>query len=215
VKLGCFGCFFLVVLILAMLVVIGGVLFLSASIFATPDVHTVSFSKADGYAAQQKLYEVALRDAGRSSRKEPIILTEREANAFVSRHLAEGAGVRLSPLTVRFDRGYFFAQGQAPLRNLFQAPVLVYLIPYIPDKRLDQPVWVSVRGQISIEGPSRGGGRYAKVAVAEFMLGRQPINSFLFYAVTGPSGGGLLRWPVPGVVESVQIEQGQAIIRTR
>jgi hypothetical protein len=213
-KLGCFGCFTLLVLILAVAVIIGGVLFLSASIFGTPDLHPVSFSKADGYAAQQKLYEVVLRQAGRSSRKEPITLTEREANAFLSRHLAEAARVPLSALTIKFDRDSFFAQGQTPLRNLFQTP-LAYLIPYIPDKRLDQPVWVSVRGQISIEAPAGGVTRYAKVSVLEFMLGRQPINTFLFSALMGPSGGGLLRWPVPAAVESVQIEQGQAIIRTR
>jgi hypothetical protein len=31
----------------------------------------------------------------------------------------------------------------------------------------------------------------------------------------GPSGAGLFRWPVPGVVDSLQIEEGHAIIRTR
>lgn len=213
-KLGCFGCFTLIVLILAVAVVIAGVLFLSAGIFGTPDVHEVSFSKADGYAAQQKLSEVVLRQAGRSSRKEPIALTEREANAFLSNHLAEGNRVPLSGLTIKFDRGSFFAQGQTPLRSLFQGP-FAYLIPYLTGKRLDQPVWVSIRGQISIEAPAGRGTRYAKVTVLEFMLGRQPINTFLFYVFMGPSGGGLLHWPVPGSVESVRIEQGQAIIRTR
>ncbi len=213
-KLGCFGCFTLIVLILAVAVVVGGVLFLSASIFGTPDIHPVSFSKADGYAAQQKLYEVVLRQAGRSSRKEPITLTEREANAFLARHLAESGKIPLSALTIKFDRDSFLAQGQTPLRNLFQAP-LAYFIPYIPNKRLDQLVWVSVRGQIGIEVPAGGGARYAKVTVLEFMLGRQPVNAFLFYVLMGPSGGGLLHWAVPAAVESVQIEPGQAIIRTR
>ena len=214
-KLGCFGCFALILIVLAVLVVAGGVLFLSINVFGSPDVRPVPFSRADGYAAQQKLYEVVLRQAGRSSRKDPITLTEREVNAFLSRHLAEVAGVPLSPLTVRFDKDHFFAQGRTPLRNLFQGPPFVYLIPYIPDKRLDQPVWVSIGAQISIDAPAGGATGYGKVTVTEFLLGRQPVSSFLLYVMLGPSGAGLFRWPVPGVVESVRIQEGWAIIRTR
>ena len=214
-KLGCFGCFALVVLVLAVLVVTGGVLFVSANILRSPDVRPVSFSRADGYAAQQKLYELVLRQAGRSGRRDPITLTEREVNAFLSRHLAEVAGVPLSPLTVRLDGDHLFAQGQMALRNLFQGPPFAYLLPYIPDKRLDQPVWVSVRARISIDAAAGAATGYGTVTVTEFVLGRQPINSFLLYVMLGPSGAGLFRWPVPGVVESIQIQSGQAIIRTR
>ncbi len=214
-KLGCFGCFALVVLVLAVLVVTGGVLFVSANILRSPDVRPVSFSRADGYAAQQKLYELVLRQAGRSGRRDPITLTEREVNAFLSRHLAEVAGVPLSPLTVRLDGDHLFAQGQMELRNLFQGPPFAYLLPYIPDKRLDQPVWVSVRARISIDAAAGAATGYGTVTVTEFVLGRQPINSFLLYVMLGPSGAGLFRWPVPGVVESIQIQSGQAIIRTR
>ena len=214
-KLGCFGCFALVVLVLAVLVVTGGVLFVSANILRSPDVRPVSFSRADGYAAQQKLYELVLRQAGRSSRKDPITLTEREVNAFLSRHLAEAAGVPLSPLTVRLDGDHLSAQGQTALRTLFQGPPFAYLLPYIPDKRLDQPVWVSVRARISIDAAAGAATGYGTVTVTEFVLGRQPINSFLLYVMLGPSGAGLFRWPVPGVVESIRIQSGQAIIRTR
>ncbi len=213
-KLGCFGCFFLVVAVLAVLMLAGGMLFLSANIFGSPDVRPVSFSRADGYAAQQKLYEVALRQAGRSSRKDPIALTEREANAFLSRHLEAGA-VPLSSLIVRFDTDQFVAQGQTPLRNLVQGPPFAYLIPYLPDKRLDRPVWVSIHGRITIEAPAGEARRYGNVTVTQFVLGRQPISTFLIYVMMGPSGAGLFRWPVPAVVESVQIQGGQAIIRTR
>ncbi len=211
-RLGCFGCFVLVIVVLAVLVLAGGILFLSANIFRSPDVRPVSFSRGDGYSAQQKLYEVELRQSGRSSRKDPIILTEREANAFLSRHLAEAAGIPLSPLVVRFDKGQFFAQGQTALRNILQGPPFGYLLPYIPDKRLDQPVWITVRGRISVEG---GATRYGTVTLTELILGRQPVHSYLLYVMMGPSGAGLFHWPVPAAVESVQMEEGQAIIRTR
>jgi hypothetical protein len=215
VKLGCFGCFFLVIAILVLIALVAGGLFLSVNIFDAPDVRPVSFGKGDGYSAQQKLYEVVLRQSGRSGRKDPIVLSEREANAFLSHHLAEAAGIPLSPLAVRFEKGQLFAQGQTALRNLFQGPPFAQLLPYIPDRRLEQPVWVTVRARINIEDSMSGAGRYGTVTVTELELGRQHISSFLLYVMMGPSGAGLFRWPVPGVVDSLQIEEGHAIIRTR
>jgi len=214
-KLGCFGCFFLTLAILAILVIGGGVLVLSFSLSEAPGVQLVPFSKGDGYSAQQKLYEVVLRQAGRSSRTDPIVLNEREANAFLSRHLAEAAGVPLAPLVVRFERGLVFAQGQTPLRNLFQGPPFAHLLPYVPVKRLDQPVWVTVRARISVEDSAGSADRYGTVAVTDLELGRQRVSSFLLYVIMGPSGAGLFRWRVPAVVESIQIEEGKAIIKTR
>jgi len=201
--------------LLVVLTLAAGVLFLSGNILESPETRPVAFSKADGYAAQQKLYEVVLREAGRSNHKEPIVLTEREASAFLSRHLAESARVPLSDLTVRFDADEFVAQGQTPLRSLVQNPLFSYLVSYIPEKQLDHTVWVSVRGRISIDEPTVGDKRRAKVTITQLTLGRQPISPFLLYATMGPSGAGLLEWPVPKVVESVQIQKGQAIIRTR
>ena len=214
-RLGCFGCFFLVIAVLAALVVVGGVLFLSANIFGTADTRPVTFSKADGYSAQQKLYELALRQSGGSSRRDAIVLNEREINAFLARHLAEVAGIPMSPLTVRFEKGQLYAQGQTPLRSLFRGPPFAQLLHYLPDKRLDHPVWVTVRARISVEGPEGGANRYGTVHVIQFELGRQLLSSFLLYVMMGPSGAGLFRWPVPGVVENIQIGEGQAIVTTR
>jgi len=214
-KLGCFGCFFLTVGILVVVVLVGGVLLLSLSLAEAPKVSLIPFSKADGYSAQQKLFEVVLRQSGRSSRTDPIVLTEREANAFLSHHLAEAAGVPLSPLVVRFESGLLFAQGQTPVRNLFQGPPFAQLLPYASDKRLDQPVWVTVRARISVEDSGGSANRYGTVTVTDLELGRQRVSSFLLYVMMGPSGAGLFRWRVPAVVENIQIEEGKAIIQTR
>jgi len=214
VRLGCFGCFFVVIGVLALVVVVGGAVFLSLNLFGAPEVRSVAFSKGDGYSAQQKLYEVVLRQAGRSSRKDPIVLHEREANAFLSRHLIESAGIPFSPLVVHFEKGALFAQGQTPLRNLFQGPPFAQIIPYVPDSRLNQPVWVTIRAKIDVE-PGISNTKHGTVSVTQFELGRQHVGSFLLYAMMGPSGAGLFRWQVPSNVEGVQIEEGQLIIRTR
>jgi len=215
VKLGCFGCLSLIVLILLVVMLGGGLLFLSTHIFTAPDLQSVSFSKADGYSAQQKLYELILRGAGRSSRADTIVLTEREVNAFLANHLDQSAGLPLSPLTVKLEEGQFFLQGQTSLMNLLRAPVFSYLAPYLTDPRLDRQVWVSIRGRVDVEGAGSGGTRHGTVTVTEFVLGRQPLSSFLLYAAMGPSGSGLFRWVVPSVVDSVEIHPKQVVIRTR
>src|SRR5262249_39940047 len=132
-----------------------------------------------------------------------------------SNHLVEDTRRPLSEVTVKFGSGEFVARGRMPLRGVIQDRPLAYLAPYISAKWLDQSVWVSIRGKIDIESQAGGGKRYGKVIVSEFELGRQPVGTLLLYAILGPSGGGLLEWQVPSVVESVQFENGEAIIRTR
>src|SRR5262245_40543262 len=171
-RLGCLGCFVLVIVILVVLVVTVGLIFLSTNIFGDPDVRPVSFTKADGYAAQQRLYEILQRESGRSKRREPVVITEAEANAFLSRHLEQG-GLPLSPIVVHFAAGHLVAQGQTPLRNLFKAAPLSLMLPYVSDRRLDQPVWITVRARIRVDGAA--GARRGNVDVEEFALGRQPL----------------------------------------
>src|SRR5262245_13567416 len=167
VKIGCFGCFVLLVGGLALLVVAGGAFFLSSNIFATPQVAPVAFSKSDGYAAQQKLYEIVQRQTGRSSRKDPISLTEAEANAFLSRHLDEGT-IPLSPIVVRFKGDEFVVQGQTALRNLVQSPPLSWAVPYLPSRYVNRRVWVSVEGRITIGGRGESSGRSGAVPLTDF-----------------------------------------------
>jgi hypothetical protein len=214
-KLGCFGCLTLMVVILALLLVGVGVLFISGNLLGNPPVRPLSYSKADGYAAQQKLHEIALREAGRSTRKDPITLSEREASAFLSRRLAASDRFPLSDLTVRFQDDEFIAQGQVPLRAVLQGPPLSYVVPYITNAQLDQTVWLSLRGRITVEESGLGRKRYGNVAVTRFTLGRQSVSPLLIHLVLGTVGSRLLEWPVPTIVESIQIRGGQAIIRTR
>lgn len=209
---GCFGCVAVIVVILVLAVVGLGVIFLSTNIFGPVDVKPVSFTRNDGYAAQQKLFEIASRQSGRSSRRDPITLTEPEANAFLSRHL-EKSGLPLSPIVVRFAKGEILAQGQTPFRNLLKGPPFAQIAPYLSTKKLDEPVWVTVGGRVKIEGT--GTSRHGSVEVTQFALGNQSLGSILLSLLMGPSGGGLLEWPVPAVVDQVRVGEGQLSITTR
>jgi hypothetical protein len=209
---GCFGCVVVIVAILVILVVGLGAVLLSTTIFTPPEVRPVSFTKNDGYAAQQKLFEVVSRQSGRSSRRDPLTITEPEANAFLSRHL-EQSGLPLSPIVVRFAKGEILAQGRTAFRNLLKGPPFAQVAPYLSTKRLDEPVWVTVRGRIKIEGT--GNSRYGSVEVSQFALGTQNLGSVVLLLLMGPSGGGLLQWPVPAVIDQVRVGEGQLSITTR
>ncbi len=215
-RLGCIGCLLVIILILVVLLVAAGIIFLSANIYGVPEVALTEFTRSDGYAAQQKLFEVLQRESGRSSRREPIVLSDREVNAFLSNHLSRSAGLPLSPLSVRFSRGEALVQGRTPLRKLLQGPPFAQLLPYIPDQRLDRPVWVTLRGRLSVDSSiGSGAARYGKVSVTGFSLGKQPVSSWLLTIMMGPSSTHLLRWQVPPIVESIDVEEGQVVIRTR
>src|SRR5262245_3638746 len=211
-KLGCFGCLTLIVVGLIVVVVTLGVIFLSTNIFTPPDVRPVAFTRGDGYAAQQKLYEVVLRQSGQSARRDPIAISEAEANAFLSRHL-EQSGLPLSPIVVKFDRGQLVVHGRTALRNLIKGPPFAQLLPYVSDKRLDEPVWLTARGTIRVEGS--GNSRQGKFDITEFALGKQPLGSSLLWLVLGPSGGGVLTWHVPATVDDVRVGDGQLYVATR
>jgi len=211
-KMGCFGCLALIVLILVIVVVGLGVIFLSTNIFTAPELRPVAFTKNDGYSAQQKLFEVGLRQSGRSNRKDPITITEAEANAFLSRHL-EKSGLLLSPIAVRFTKGEILVQGQTTFRNLLKGPPFAQIAPYLPTAKLNEPVWVTLQGRIKVDGT--GASRHGTVEIREFALGKQQLSAILLTMLMGPSGGGLLEWPMPAVVEDVLVGEGQLTITTR
>jgi hypothetical protein len=215
-KIGCFGCLTLIVLVL--IVVVGGLgfIFLSGNILDTPEVRPVKFTRGDGYSAQQKLYELVLRQSGRSSRRDAVALTEQEANAFLANHLVEAGDLPMDPLMVRFRRGRLELTGRTPMRHLLQGPPFAQLLPYVKDARVDTPIWVTVKGRIVIEPTAAGASRsYGRLDVTEFALGKQDLGAWLLNVMLGSTASRLTRWQVPSVVEEVKIEDGKALILTR
>jgi hypothetical protein len=215
-KLGCAGCLILLVVLIFMAALVGGFFFLSGNIFAEPHFEALDWSRSDASAARSTLREIILRDAGQSGRQDPVLLSEREINALVARHLAETAGLRFDPFAIRLVQGQFLLQGRTLLRSLLQGPPFAQLAAYLPASQLDRPIWITVRGYIAVQPGEPGGkpGR-ARVVLTEFNLGRQPVGSWPFSAVMGSAGLGLLKWPVPGAVRDVDIEDRRVVIRTR
>ena len=87
-RVGCFGCLLLIAIILTIGVAAFGFIFLSGNIMDLPDnPPTSTIKRADGHSAQQKLFELLRRDTGHSTRSDPVVFSEAEANAFLANHL--------------------------------------------------------------------------------------------------------------------------------
>jgi hypothetical protein len=215
-KFGCAGCLVLAVGLAFMAAVVAGFFVLSGNIFEEPRVEVLDWSRADASAVRSKLYEIVQRDAGQSGRQDPIVLSERDLNAWMARHLAETAGLRFDPFALRLTQGQFVLQGRTILRNLLQGPPFAQLVPFIPAAQLNRPLWITVHGYVSVQPGGAGGkpGR-ARVTLTEFDLGKQPVGNWPFSVVMGPAGWGLLSWPVPGVVRNIDIEDKRIVIQTR
>jgi hypothetical protein len=215
-RLGCLGCLLAVGGLILFACLAAGALFLSANIFDDLEATPIPFSPSDGYRAQQKLYEIMLRDGKRSLRRDPIVLTEREINAFLARHLLDTAKLSFSPLSVSLlpDNSLEF-RGRTTLRALMQGFPSAQLALLLPVGKLEEPVWVRVRGRLTVErGQIRREREYARLDVSEFALGTQPLSVWILQAIVRPGGQNVLRWQVPGVVESIGVENGRLLIKT-
>ena len=215
-RMGCIGCLLVVLALVIFGVAAAGAVFFSVNIFDEPEVQIQPFTTADGYRAQQKLYEIVLRDSERSGRADPIVFTERELNAFLSRHLIDAAGLSFSPISVALlpDKTIEF-RGRTALRNLMQGIPFAQLAPYLPRGRTDQPVWVRVRGQLRLERATILRDRqFGRFEIAEFALGTQPIGAWILKFMLGQAGRYLFLYPVLKVVQDIAVHDGRLVICT-
>jgi len=210
-RLGCTGCFFLLVVFAGVLVagILAGVL-LSAAIFTNP-VGTVlsTYTPQDGRAGQQKLAEILLRDRGLTRGKGPVIITQQELNGFLAHHFLESSRIPLKPLVVRLTPGIFEVQGQTTLGRLSTGFPFSLLADYLPRSYAERPIWVTVRGWIK-QDRSR-----SSLEVLDFSLGTQWIPPRLLSWMLGSKGQRLLHWQTPGSVERIAIEEGRIVVTTR
>jgi hypothetical protein len=215
-RFGCVGCALVIVGLIFLAALAGGFLVLSGNIFEEPRFEPLESGRADSSSIRSKLFEIVQRDTGQSSSQDPILLGERELNPWVSRYLAQTAGLRFEPFALRLTSRQFVLQGRTVVRSFMQGPPFAQIVPYLPASQLDRPIWITVRGYIDVEPGQTGGkpGR-GRVVITEFDLGKQPVGSWPFSVVMGPAGSALLTWPVPGVVRDIGIEDRRLVIQTR
>lgn len=207
-RLGCSGCLWTLVLIAVAAAAAGGAIGTGTRILASPDVTTApQNSAADGARAQQKLFSLARRPRSAA----PVVLTEAEVNALLSRHLVQARGVALGGLAVWLlgdDRIELMAR--TPARQVLDdlgVPMPAWLLPA---RWRERPVWLGVVARVQVESARR----QVRLEAERFTMGRQRLPTGLLRLVLDPATLGLLRWPLPDHVEQVEIEPGRVVIRT-
>ena len=214
-RLGCLGCLGAIISLLLVGGLVAGALWVWTGLQGTPPVLSGSVAKADPATVERKLAEIGLRASGRSTRSEPLVLSEPEVAALVSTHLAD-AGLGLSPVTVRLRPGQASLQGRLPVAAFVEASRVAWAVPALPRSTLRSPVWITLVGHLELErpaGPRRP--RYAQAALLATRIGRIPVPNWLLSLMLGPRGASLLRWQVPGVIDHLEVGEGRLTLRTR
>ena len=209
-RLGCFGC--LTVLFLIALVGMAG--WALVQIERAPDIAAPPTSAADGLRAQQKIFDVLRRAGG--GRPHTATLSEREVNAFLSRHLADAAELPLRNVAVRLPAdGRAEIAGQIPARNLLGDGPGSALTGVLPQSWLDHQVWLSLRARVTLESSeARPDRRYLRLDVDRLWLGRLPLPGVFVRVLLDPTALRLLRWRMPDAIEGLRVEPGRLVIQT-
>ena len=209
-RLGCFGC--LTVLILLAFVGLAG--WGLAQVARTPAIAAPPTTAIDGQRAQQKIFVVMRRAHG--GRPTTVTLTDREVNAFLSRHLVGAGELPLKNLAVLLPSdGHAEIAGQIPVRQLLGDGAAATVGGLIPASWLEHPVWLSLRARVTLEsGDGRRERRHLRLDVERFWLGRLPLPSFMLRVILDPLALRLLRWPMPDAIDGLRVEPGRLVIQT-
>lgn len=175
-----------------------------------PEVKVETPTAEDGLRGQQKIYTVLRGGAGRArARTTEIVISEREVNGFLSRHLADAGELPVKAGTLKLlDEGRVEFKGRVTLRDLLPAQLL-------PAAWLDRPIWLHLRARASLEvEAARGHRRHLRLDVERYAVGRQWLPGVLVRPLLSRAMLALFRWPLPDAVEAITVESEKAVVRT-
>ena len=184
----------------------------------SPGLPLVTTTARDNNLAQEKIFGLVQRSErpGRPAPSQlPLVLSERELNALLSRHLQQVGEFPLSDVTVRLPTARRVeVAGRVPFRALVSEPPLTALGAALPKSWLERRVWLHFEADARVEPAASGRRRYLRLDVTRFAVGRQAFPNVLLRLVLDPAMLGLLRWPLPDAVADIVIEPGRAVIKT-
>jgi hypothetical protein len=160
-----------------------------------------------GRRFQSVLAQLLLRDAGLSSRQDPLVLSAADVNAFLAGHV-EVRDPPVWPIQVWIDADGVGAGGVTRLERLVAAGMSARLRRVLPAAVRDCPLWVAASGRIVVRE-----GR-AEFLAHTAWIGRQRVPVAVLWRLLGgrPTA---LDWRMPRAVERVDVEPGRLLIHTR
>ena len=204
---GCLSTLFLVAFLVA------GTAWMAQGVFQSPDLSPVSFAAADGVRAQQKVFDLVGRSASpRTSRS--VVLTEREINAFLARHLAEVADIPVMGAIAHLDgNGVFDLAVRLPTRIVLAETPIGGILDVSPTPWGDRLLWLRLRARARVEPAMTGSRRFLRLDVERFYLGRTRLPAIVHRLFLSPMTLRLLSWPLPAGIDDVKVEREHVVIK--
>lgn len=173
--------------------------------FQDPVVSLVSSTPDHAASAQQKLFRL-LRGAAR----DPVILSEAEVNAFISRNV--------DPRDLPLDHPTVFLRpddvvelvGQVSIARLLGESPAAILGAVLPSDWLTRRLWLEVAAHAEFEHEPR---TQLRLAIRRVTLGRQSLPTVALRVLFEPASLRFVRVPLPATVAGVRIESGRAVIQ--
>jgi hypothetical protein len=161
-----------------------------------------------GLRVQSVLAQLLLREAGLSSRREPLVLSTAEVNAFITGHV-EVRDAPVWPVRVAIHPDGVELGGPTTLGRVVEAGLGSALARLLPGPLGGHPVWIGARGQIVLRSAGQ-----AEFLAHTATIGRQRVPVSVLWQVVGGRPRALV-WRMPRVVERVDTEPGRLLIHTR
>jgi hypothetical protein len=160
-----------------------------------------------GLRAQHVLAQLILREAGLTSRQDPLVLTAAEVNAFLVGHV-EVRDPPVWPVRVEIGSDGVELGGITTLGRLVGSGLGSGAAGALPGSVGGYPVWIAVRGQIAVLP-----GGHAEFRAHTAVIGRQRVPVAALWRVVGGRPQALV-WRMPRVVDRVDLAPGQLLIHT-
>jgi hypothetical protein len=204
--MGCGGCSSTVLGLVAVTAVVAAGGWMLTRTLEAPVIEATRFTREDGVRAQQKIVDLTLH----RGRRDPVLLTEAEVNAFVSRHL-DPAELPVGDPVIRLrDDDTLEIIGTVALGRLVRESPVATLAEILPRWWLARPVWLSIAARVATSSDRRP---TLRLEPRRLLIGRQRVPAFMLRLLLEPSSLRLMRIGLPPDVQTVRIERGRVIIQ--
>jgi hypothetical protein len=170
-----------------------------------PGVRSIRSTAEDAARAQQKLFRLV-----RGSARDPVVLSEAEVNAFVSRNVDLRDLPFDEPLVFLREGDVVEIVGQIPLGRLLAESPVWPVSGLLPERWSGWPVWLQVTSRVTFEREPRPRLRLDPRRVT---VGQQRVPAVALRILVEPARLRFVRITLPDSVADVRTQSGRVVIR--
>jgi hypothetical protein len=190
---------------LALLATIGTSVWGTSRALQDPGISPVRPTAEDAARAQQKLFRLI-----RGAARDPVVVSEAEVNAFVSRNVDSRDLPFDDPLIFLRDGDVVEIVGQIPLGRLLAESPFGLVGGLLPERWSARPVWLKVTSRAKLEREPRP---HLRLEPRRVTVGQQRVPAVVLRILFEPGRLRFVRVPLPDSAADVRIQSGRAVIR--